>query len=656
MANCSRAARVYQPRVIQPGVAELKKHYWQIGTPVLLWIVFSWVFAASETVAIAQEERAEYIRANYTKFEYQVPMRDGAKLYTIVYVPNSIDRSARYPILLMRTPYSIGPYGSGQYRTRLGPNEAFERSGYIFAFQDVRGCYMSEGKFVNMRPHQADKSNDQVDESSDTYDTIEWLTKNVDQNNGRVGQWGISYPGFYTAAGAIDSHPALKCISPQAPIADWFWDDMHRNGAFNVQLAFTFFSSFGKSRPEPTTQRNSRFDIGTDDAYQFFLDLGSLKNVNEKYFHEEIDFWNQLEQHPNYDSFWQTRNLLPHLKNIHCASLVVGGWYDTEDLYGPLEIYRSIEANNPQIENRLVMGPWYHGGWNRSEGDSLGDADFGWPTAEWYRQQVELPFFEHHLKGVEGPAGSEATVFEGGTNRWRQFDQWPPKASKSSLWYLGDKGSFAQTKESSQDSDYDEFLSDPSKPVPYTQENSARWSRNYMAEDQRFVSRRPDVISYQTDVLEEDLTIAGEIEAEIWFSTTESDADLIVKVIDVFPGRLPDSENNEALAGQGGRQQLVRAQVMRCRFRNSFEAPEALTPDRPEKIQIALPDTFYTFQKGHRVMVQIQSSWFPFVDRNPQHFVPNIFEAEESDFRRAWHRVFHSPDFQSQLRMPILEE
>ena len=318
----------------------------------------------------------DYVRSHYTKYEYQIPMRDGVKLFTAVYVPNDAARQKSYPIILMRTPYSIGPYGVDRYRSRLGLNEAFDRSGYIFAFQDVRGCYMSEGDFVNMRPHIEDKLGEQIDESTDTYDTIQWLVSNIPYNNGRVGQWGISYPGFYTAAGAIDSHPALKCISPQAPIGDWFWDDMHRNGAFNLQLSVTFFSSFGRVREGLTTQRGERLDLGTDDAYQFYLDLGPLTNVNELYFKREIPFWNEITEHPNYDYFWQSRNLIPHLKNMHCASLVVGGWFDTEDLYGPLRIYDSIEQENPQTENSIVMGPWWHGGWNRSAGDELGGCQF----------------------------------------------------------------------------------------------------------------------------------------------------------------------------------------------------------------------------------------------------------------------------------------
>jgi putative CocE/NonD family hydrolase len=391
---------------------------------------------ASHVAAQDKPTRAEKIRASYAKFEYQIPVRDGAKLFTACYIPYDAGPDKLYPILMVRTPYSVGPYGADQYRSSLGPSEAFEDAGYIFVFQDVRGRYLSEGEFVNMRPHRDVKSEGQIDESSDTYDTIEWLTQNIDFHNGRVGQWGISYPGFYTSAGAIDSHPALKCISPQAPIADWFWDDMHRNGAFNVQLATTFFSSFGHSRPKPSLERHERIDFKTEDAYQFFLELGPLKNVNKNYFHDQIAFWNETVQHPNYDQFWQSRNLLPHLKNINCACLVVGGWFDTEDLYGPLKTYQAIEQFNPQVENSLVMGPWYHGGWNGSDGDALGDADFDWATAKWYREQVEFPFFERHLKLAEASPVAEATVFETGANRWRRFEHWPPQQSLPKSLYL----------------------------------------------------------------------------------------------------------------------------------------------------------------------------------------------------------------------------
>ncbi len=620
----------------------------------LCLVICAWFMPVLSAQESTGESRAEYIRANYSKFEYMVPMRDGTRLCTILYVPMDASAEKTYPVLVMRTPYSIGPYGADQYRSRLGPNERFEESGYIFAFQDVRGKYMSEGQYVNMRPHIDEKQGVDFDESSDTFDTIEWIQQKLDCDNGRFGMWGISYPGFYTAAGAIDSHPALKCISPQAPIGDWFWDDMHRNGAFNVQLATTFFSSFGQVREAPTTEGNDRLDMGTNDAYQFFLDLGALKNVNDKYFQYEIPFWNDLAAHPNYDSFWQSRNLIPHLKQMRCASLVVGGWFDTEDLYGPLRIYESIERNNPATQNALVMGPWYHGGWNRSAGDSLGDARFDWPTAEWYRTQVEFPFFEHHLKGAPAPNLSEATVFETGANRWRRFEAWPPRQAQPEALYMaaGGRMEWVPAEQAGDDARLDSYISDPHKPVPYTTEISSRWSRDYMAADQRFAARRPDVLVYRSEILQDDVTIAGPLVADLWFSTTGTAADVVVKLVDEFPGRLASGNDDQF---QSGRQQLVRGQVMRTRFRESFEQPKPLEPNTPTNVQFELHDVLHTFKRGHRIMIQVQSSWFPFVDRNPQSYVPNIFLADESDFITATHSIHRSPECPSRILFSTIE-
>ena len=603
------------------------------------------------------KERAEYIRANYAKFEYRIPMRDGIKLFTSVYIPN--DRSKEYPILMLRTPYTVSPYGLDRYKTRLGPTKKIEEEGFIFVFQDVRGRFMSEGEFVNMRPHISDKSDDQFDESTDTYDTIDWLINNLPQHNGKVGQWGISYPGFYTSAGAIDSHPALKAISPQAPIANWFWDDMHHNGAFILPLTFNFFSVFGQPRPDPTTKWPDQFEHGTKDGYQFFLDIGPLKNVNERYFKGDIDFWNKTTQHPNYDAFWQSRNIVPHLKNISAAVLVVGGWFDTEDLYGPLNTYASIERNNPNTQNHLVMGPWFHGQWARGDATNMGSAEWGFDTSDYYNEQILLPFFLHHLKDGDAPTLSEATVFETGANRWRHFDAWPPEETKRQRLYLGDQGSLGISAPMASKGSND-YISDPAKPVPYTMEITKNWARNYMTEDQRFAAWRPDVLVYQTEPLEEDTTLAGPIEATLYVSTDQSAADFIVKVIDVFPGELPgqlnrDSEETEEQAYPGGRQQLVRAEVMRSRFRESFEFPKPLIPGKVAKVSFSLHDTFHNFKRGHRIMVQIQSTWFPFVDRNPQKYVDNIFEADESDFVKATHTIHRSASHPSHIEIGVLD-
>ena len=603
------------------------------------------------------EDLAEYIRANYTKFEHRIAMRDGVKLFTAVYVPN--DRSKTYPIVMLRTPYSVGPYGADRYKGSLGPSAAFAREGLIFVYQDVRGKYMSDGEFVNMRPHVPDKKKStDIDESTDTYDTIEWLLGNIENHNGRVGQWGISYPGFYAQAGMIDSHPALAAVSPQASIADWFWDDMHHHGAFILPLAFRFFASFGQARPEPTTERSESFKFKTSDGYQFFLDLGPLSNVNDRHFKGEIAFWNEIVRHPNYDAFWQSRNILPHLRNVNAAVLYVGGWFDTEDLHGPLKSYAAVEKNNPGIYNMLVMGPWDHGGWARTDGTTLGTAEFGFKTAEYYREQVEL----HFLKGEGTIDLPEALVFETGANRWRRFDAWPPDRVRLRDLYLRAAGKLAFEPAPDKQDTYDDYISDPAKPVPYTMEITNRWAREYMTEDQRFAAWRPDVLVYQTEPLADDLTLAGSIQADLWVATSGSDSDWIVKVIDVFPGTVPgfdpdaaDVEPDRRRRDPGGRQMLVRAEVMRGRFRNSYEKPEPFVPNRPTQVSFELQDILHTFKRGHRLMVQVQSSWFPFVDRNPQKYVPNIFEAKAEDFIKVTNRVHRSAQHPSRIRVRVLE-
>jgi len=604
-------------------------------------------------------ERAEYLRSHYTKFEYRIRMRDGVRLFTAVYVPNDASASKRYPVLLVRTPYSTAPYGAERYGHLLGPSAAYEKEGFIFVFQDVRGRNMSEGEFVNVRPHLAAKRGPkEIDESTDTYDTIDWLVKNVPGNNGRVGMWGISYPGYYTAAGAIDSHPALKAVSPQAPIADWFWDDMHRHGAFNLALAFNFFAVFGKARPQPTPSEEwERFEHGTPDSYQFFLELGPLSNADARHFKAGISFWNDIVAHPNYDTFWKARNLLPHLRNIKAAVLTVGGWYDTEDLYGPLHTYSSIEKQNPGISNTLMMGPWQHGGWMRTEGSSLGDVEFGFATSNTYLE-LSLTFFKHHLKGGEKADLPEAMVFETGANRWRRFDAWPPKNVRQARLYFQPKEGLAFTPPSASGTSlFDEFISDPNRPVPYTAEINPGWAKNYMAEDQRFASRRPDVLVYQTEPLDKDLTFAGPLEADLWVSTTGTDADWVVKLIDVNPGKLPGWAKADDEAGKknhGSQQTLVRGEPFRGRFRDSYSEPKPFKPGEPTRVHFVINDVFHTFQRGHRVMIQVQSSWFPFIDRNPQTFVPNIFEAKESDFVKATHRVYRSTSNPSFVQVNVL--
>jgi hypothetical protein len=625
------------------------------------------VLAQGSTCALAQatmpapevgNPRAEYIRSHYSKFEYRIPMRDGTRLFTAVYVPSDAGRKRLYPLLLTRTPYSASPYGANRYRERLGPTAAYEKEGFIFVVQDVRGRHMSEGEFVNMRPQRSSTSDPSaIDESTDSYDTIDWLLRKLPYDNGKVGLWGVSYPGFYSSAGAINSHPALKAVSPQAPIADWFrGDDMHRHGAFNLQLSFAFFAGFGQERPKPSAdEKPTRYEFGTPDAYQWFLDLGPVINAKKK-FEKPVPFFDEILAHPNYDAFWQARNILPHLRNIKAAVLTVGGWYDTEDLYGPLQTYASIEKQNPGIRNSLVIGPWPHGGWTRDAISALGDTDFGFDTSASY-QPRELAFFQHHLKDAEDPQLPEAWVFETGANRWREFDQWPPAQARVQSLYFGAQGSLSFQAPTAADGAHDSYPSDPAKPVPYTQEISQRVGKNYMGEDQRFVASRPDVLVYRSAPLEQDLTVAGPLEARLFFSTSGSDADLVVKLIDEWPGELPGWTPEREKAGErnrGGQQTLVRGEPMRLRYRNSYSTPAALQPDQVTPVNFAINDVMHTFKRGHRIMIQIQSSWFPFIDRNPQTFVPSIYAAKPEDFQRAEHHIWRDAQYPSALRIAVL--
>jgi hypothetical protein len=592
------------------------------------------------------------VRSAYDKREHRIPMRDGMHLFTAVYSPK--DLSKIYPIMLLRTPYSLRPYGEDLYRRSLGPSRWLAEDGYIFVYQDVRGCYMSEGVFDNMRPHRPNKGPEDIDESTDTYDSIEWLLNHIPNHNGRVGMWGISYPGFYCAAGMVDAHPALTAVSPQAPIADWYFDDFHHNGAFFLPHAFNFMASFGKPREEPTTSRGSRFEHGTPDGYAFFLEMGSLKNANERHLHGEVPFWNEMMAHPNYDSFWQARNILPHLNNVAPAVMTVGGWFDAEDLYGPLNIYRSIEQRNPDVHNTLVMGPWRHGGWARDSGARLGNISFGTKTSEYYQEFVERPFFDHHLKDGPEPEIPEALVFETGANRWQSFDAWPPEERRLESLFLSGRG--ALTFDAPEDERaYSEFVSDLDHPVPFTEEIRTGMTREYMTADQRFASRRPDVLTFQTPALEQPITVAGPIVAHLWCETTAGDADWIVKVIDVLPPDTRSSKGVKTTRPLGGYQMMVRSEVLRGRYRDSYTDPQPFQSGEPTLVKVPLQDVLHTFGKGHRIMVQIQSTWFPLVDRNPQKYVENINLAEEEDFVRATHRVHHSQTHSSFLQMGILD-
>ncbi|SDM54246.1 hypothetical protein SAMN04488084_10838 [Pedobacter antarcticus] len=615
---------------------------------------FACILLLAGTTAFAQTDSA-YVRDNYTKIERLIPMRDGVKLFTAIYIPKNT--SQKYPLMISRTPYTVSPYGEDKYKTSLGPSPQFIREGFIFVYQDVRGKWMSEGEFVDVRPHLDKRSSKKdIDESTDTYDTIDWLLKNIKGNNGKAGIYGISYPGFYSTAALPGAHPALKAASPQAPVTDWFMgDDFHHNGAFMLADAFNFYSSFGVPRPKPITPDKGPkpFKHPIKDNYRFFLDLGALPNVKTKYFGDTIKFWNDLMAHGNYDKFWQDRNIRPHLKNIKPAVMVVGGFFDAEDTYGALHTYKAIEKQNPGATNTLVMGPWFHGGWVRGKGDSFGDIRFKQETSTWYQQNVELPFFKQYLKD-DGNAGlAEATIFVTGSNEWKKFNSWPPQgtAEKNLYFHSGGKLSFDKPSESVS---YDEYISDPAAPVPYQAGVQERRTREYMVDDQRFAARRPDVKVYQTDILTEDITLTGPLLAKLSVSTTGTDADYVIKLIDVYPEDTEEKAPEGKTALMNGYQMMVRGEIMRGKFRNSFEKPEAFVPGQVTAVNYTLPDVAHTFKKGHRIMIQVQNSWFPLVDRNPQKFM-DIYQATDQDFQKATHRIYHDQQNTSLLVLNILQ-
>lgn len=631
-----------------------------------------------------QRELADYIKSHYTKSEVMIPMRDGVKLFVCIYEPK--DKGHKYPIMFDRTPYSVGPYGKDNYKTSLGPNELFPREGYIFVYGDVRGRYMSEGEYQDVRPYIPNKKPGQIDETTDTYDTVDWLIKNLPNNNGRVGVWGISYPGFYTSMAGIDGHPAIKAISPQAPVSDWFHgDDNHHNGALFLAQNFSFFTGFGQPRPTPTSNNDyvKPFSYGTQDGYEYYLRVGGLKNFGDEFQRQlgtRIKFWDEMMQHPNYDQFWKERNIFPHLKNIHAAVMTVGGWYDNEDLFGALSTYQAIEKQNPGIYNVLVMGPWFHGGWERSDGDWLGMAYFGSKTGIYYREHFELPFFNYFLKD-KGDVSQikEVNVYDTGANQWRDMPNWSPRVSTETPLYLMSNGELAFGNGANgarpftgklppvgagpRQPWYDEYVSDPWNPVPYTEkrnQETIRYPRDFMTADQRFAATRPDVLVYQTERLSEDITVTGDIKPELFISSSGTDSDFVVKLIDVFPDdyKYPEGANppdNTNRLSTNGYEMLLRGEPMPARFRNSFEKPVPLQPNVPTKLSFVMPGITHTFKKGHRIMVQIQSTWFPLVARNPQKFMANYKLGTDADFQKATERVYHSPQYPSRIVLPVLK-
>lgn len=581
---------------------------------------------------------AEFVKASYTKYEFDIPMRDGKYLFTQVFVPK--DTSKTYPFLLNRTPYSVGPYGVDNYPMSLGPSEQFARAGYIFVRQDVRGRYLSEGTFVEMTPPQDGKG---VDESTDTYDTVDWLLKNVPGNNGKAGIYGISYPGFFSIASVLEAHPALVAASPQAPMMDLFLnDDAYHNGAFMLSANFGFYTFFKvRDEPAPPRKGEEQFQFGTSDGYDFYLRMGSLANGDEKYLHRKNHYWTDQVEHSTYDEWWKERAVAPHIRKIAPAMLTVGGWFDAEDLQGPLRLFETIRRNSPQTANHIVMGPWVHGGWARSEGNKLGDVSFNANTAEFFRDNIQFPFFEQMLKGKDDAKLPMAYMFETGTNRWRKFDTWPPANATRQAFYLEPGGRLATSVAPGavRAGAFSEYPSDPNKPVPYTQHTSIDVPQDYMDADQRFAAARPDVLVFETAPLERDMTFAGPIQVNLRVATSGSDSDFDVKLIDVYPNDYADPDPNPSGVHMGGYQQLVRGEPMRGKFRKSFEKPEPFQPNVPDTVAFEMPDILHCFRRGHRIMVQVQSSWFPLTDRNPQKFgdIPNMSAA---DFQKATERVY----------------
>src|SRR5215469_12085256 len=616
--------------------------------------------SASSAVVVNRD----LVRENYTKFEYRIPMRDGVRLFTSVYVPKDVfSDNATYPIMLQRTGYNVAPYGLEQYRASLGPSDLFAREKFIFVYQDIRGRYMSEGEYVTIRPHKAKLNGPKdADETTDTWDTIDWLVKNVPGNSGKVGMYGISQPGFYVTAGMIDAHPALVAVSPQAPVTDYYMgDDVYHNGAFMLAHRFNFYMGFRgrEGDPEPP-QPAVPFQFGTPDGYDFYLRMGSLANADEKYFKHRQPLWNLNIEHTSYDDVWQSRAIWKYLKDIKPAVMLVGGWYDTEDPQGLLRQHYFMEKNNPPKVEMLVMGPWNHGGFARGDGDRLGNVNFVSKTSHYYRERIEFPFFLYHLKGKGDGKFPKAYVFQTGLNAWRKFDVWPPPESKPTSIYLEGEGKLSRNRPAK--AGFDEYLSDPSRPVPYVPSLKTLVLNTYMTEDQRFAATRPDVLVYQSEALDRDVTIFGPINVDLKVSTTGTDSDFDVKVIDVYPNDTPDYNIPPPVPGaaapsastMGGYQQLVRGEPFRGKFRKSFEAPAPFEPGKPDRIVFALPDVAHTFRAGHRIMVQIQSSWFPLTDRNPQKFM-DIPKALRTDFVKATERVYFGGADGSKISFQVVE-
>ena len=621
------------------------------------WLVF---FSCVVALAIAliffrKKIYDHFLRKNikgYTSKEAYITMRDGVRLYTLIYQQ---DDGAKHPILLVRTPYSAGYY-------LLSNLNNYVKRKYIIVVQDVRGKFMSEGEYEDIRPYKPEKGKQDIDEATDTYDSIDWLVKNVKDNNNKVGMIGVSYPGFYAVLGGLSQHPSLKAISPQAPVCDWFiGDDIHHNGAFMLVDAVNLFNSFGKQRTGLTKDYSPGLTHPAADNYKYYMQVGALKNL-ALLIGDSIKFWKDVYNHPNYDEWWKERDVSGYIQHMspNVACLFVGGMFDAEDCFGTLKLYKTTGAKTPCI-NKLVMGPWSHGAWANAAYDHLGNIRFGQKTVGWYQKNIEIPFFSYYLEGV-GDINTikGASVFFTGANEWKTFDRWPPKNGVDFSLYLHGDGTLSSAMPiGSNSNDFIEYTSDPRKPVPYCEDLNFTPTKNYMVDDQRFASRRPDVVSYKTDTLTQDITLAGPVIADLFASISTTDADFVVKLIDVFPYDFvyQDSifgKGNENNYPMGGYQMLVRGEVMRGRYRNSLEKPEAFIPQKISEIKYELPDVAHVFKKGHSIMVQVQSSWFPLVDRNPQNFI-DIYHCNDQDFVASQIKIYSNNNHASKIILPVLK-
>jgi len=581
----------------------------------------------------------------YDRKEFMIPVRDGVHLYTVVFTPK--DQREPLPFLLQRTPYGVEHMFPPDKRTYVKDLAA---EGYIFVCQDIRGRYRSEGKFEMQRFSRDRRNNKSIDESTDTYDTIEWLLKSISNNNGRVGVLGISYDGWLTVMATLDPHPALKAVSEQATPSDMYLgDDFHHNGAFRLSYGFEYAFS------EEASKVDTLYPFGTYDTYEWYLKLGPLSHVNEKYFHGAIPTWNDFVNHPNYDDFWKKQSLQYRLDAPTVPTMHVAGWWDQEDFYGPMKAYEVLERKDTKHLNYLVVGPWNHGGWGRGEGRKLGNVSFDTATSRTFRELIQAPWFAYWLKDMGKGDFPEARTFRTGSNEWTSYDAWPPRKDiiLKNLYFLANGKLSFEIPQTEDAAAFDSYVSDPAHPVPYrsrpieeTYSPGSRWS-TWLTEDQRFVHMRPDVLSWETETLNEDITVTGDLVAHLFASTTGTDADWIIKLIDVYP------EEYKKDLKMGGYQLMVANEVFRGRFRKSFEKPEPITPNDVFEYVIDIHHNDHTFLKGHKIMAQVQSTWFPIIDRNPQKYVDNIFLANETDFQAATQKVYRSKKFPSSIALPI---